>query len=68
MHEHHEHHEHGAHGNNEHIDPVCGMTVVMDQTSRPYEYNGATYYFCSAGCHDAFAKDPTAHISKEAKC
>jgi xanthine dehydrogenase accessory factor len=50
------------------IDPVCGMTVVMDQTSRPYEYNGATYYFCSAGCHDAFAKDPTAHLSKEAKC
>jgi xanthine dehydrogenase accessory factor len=50
------------------IDPVCGMTVAADRTSRPYEYIGATYYFCCAGCHDAFAKDPVAHLSKEAKC
>ena len=50
------------------IDPMCGMTLVADQTSRPYEYNGATYYFCCAGCRDAFVKDPVAHLSKEAKC
>jgi xanthine dehydrogenase accessory factor len=50
------------------IDPVCGMTVTTDRTSRPYEYNGITYYFCCTGCHDAFAKDPIAHLSKEAKC
>lgn len=50
------------------IDPVCGMTVATDRTSRPYEYNGVTYYFCCTGCHDAFAKNPAAHLSKEAKC
>ena len=50
------------------IDPVCGMTVAADRTSRPYEYNGATYFFCCVGCHDSFAKDPVAQLSKEAKC
>lgn len=50
------------------IDPVCGMTVATDRTSRPYEYNGVAYYFCCTGCHDAFAKDPTAHHPQEAKC
>lgn len=50
------------------IDPVCGMTVAAHQTSRPYEYNGVTYYFCCTGCRDAFAKDPTAHLPQEAKC
>ena len=50
------------------IDPVCGMTVAVDRSSRPYEYNGATYYFCGARCRSAFIGDPVAHLSKEAKC
>ncbi|MEK7292531.1 MAG: XdhC family protein [Actinomycetota bacterium] len=50
------------------IDPVCGMTVSADRTSRPFEYNGATYFFCCPGCHDAFAKNPAAHLPQEATC
>jgi xanthine dehydrogenase accessory factor len=50
------------------IDTVCGMTVVADTSSRPFEYAGTTYYFCSAGCRGSFEKDPAAYLSKEARC
>jgi xanthine dehydrogenase accessory factor len=48
------------------IDPVCGMTVAADETSRPYEYEGTTYYFCAPGCRVAFEKDPTSFIGASA--
>ncbi len=50
------------------IDPVCGMTVTADRSSRPFEFSGVTYYFCCSGCRDTFEKDPAAHSSLEAKC
>ncbi len=50
------------------IDPICGMTVTVDRTSRPFEFSGVTYYFCCPGCRDTFEKDPAAHFSREAKC
>jgi xanthine dehydrogenase accessory factor len=50
------------------IDPVCQMTVRADATSRPFEHEGVTYYFCSAGCRDAFERDPAAYLAKEARC
>jgi xanthine dehydrogenase accessory factor len=50
------------------IDPVCGMTVPADATSRPLEYGGVTYYFCSAGCRSAFERDPAGHRPKETHC
>jgi xanthine dehydrogenase accessory factor len=40
------------------IDPVCGMTVAAVESSLQLEHNGATVYFCSAGCRAAFRKDP----------
>jgi xanthine dehydrogenase accessory factor len=46
------------------IDPVCGMTVTADETSRPFEYGGTTYYFCAPGCRTAFEKDPGAYIEE----
>jgi xanthine dehydrogenase accessory factor len=39
------------------VDPVCGMTVTAGPGSRPLERDGVTYYFCCAGCRDAFEKD-----------
>jgi xanthine dehydrogenase accessory factor len=45
------------------VDPVCGMTVKADASSRPYEFEGVTYYFCCAGCRRAFEKDPHAYLS-----
>lgn len=48
------------------IDLVCGMTVPADDSSRPYEYEGTTYYFCCPGCRTAFENDPEAHIKESA--
>jgi len=50
------------------IDLVCGMTVPADGTSRPFQYEGETYYFCCPGCRVAFEKDPARYITQEATC
>jgi len=50
------------------VDPVCGMTVAADDTTRPFEHEGVTYHFCSAGCRGAFERDPAAYRPKEARC
>lgn len=39
-------------------DPVCGMTIDPESAAGSQEHNGRTYYFCSAGCAENFAKDP----------
>ena len=49
------------------IDPVCGMTVAT-ASSRPLRHDGADYYFCCAGCRQAFEQDPDAYIEKETRC
>ena len=36
------------------------MTVTADATGRPFDRDGVTYYFCSAGCRSAFEHDPSA--------
>ena len=46
-------------------DPVCGMTVVADDSSYPLVHDGVTYYFCSAGCHQRFAGNPAAYLERE---
>lgn len=50
------------------IDPVCGMTVAADQSGRPYEHEGVTYYFCCPGCRSSFQGDPAKFLSQEATC
>ena len=49
------------------IDPVCGMTV-NPATARggSIAHAGTTYYFCSTGCHDKFAKDPARYVNRDA--
>jgi xanthine dehydrogenase accessory factor len=49
-------------------DPVCGMTVAADASSRPLAHDGVTYYFCSAGCRRAFEQDPAAYLKRETRC
>jgi xanthine dehydrogenase accessory factor len=49
------------------IDPVCGMTAAT-ASSRPVRHGGADYYFCCAGCRQAFEQDPDAYIKKETRC
>ncbi len=38
-------------------DPVCGMTVTP-QSKHHAEFDGAAYYFCSAGCRLKFLATP----------
>ena len=40
------------------IDPVCGMTVDSAKAAGSSEYEGETYYFCSAGCKSRFDAEP----------
>jgi len=49
-------------------DPVCGMTVTVDPSSRLVEHEGRTYYFCCPGCRDAFATAPENYLDVEAPC
>ena len=49
------------------VDPVCGMTVAT-ASSRPLRHDGTDYYFCCAGCRQAFEQDPDAYIKKETRC
>ncbi|VAW17401.1 Lead, cadmium, zinc and mercury transporting ATPase; Copper-translocating P-type ATPase, partial [hydrothermal vent metagenome] len=39
-------------------DPVCGMNVDRHAGKPSLEHGGATYHFCSTGCHDKFKADP----------
>lgn len=46
-------------------DPVCGMEVPMDNPfGGTAEYGGVTYYFCAAGCRQAFLKDPSHFLTR----
>lgn len=47
-------------------DVVCGMTVDTATTQHKSEYQGQTYYFCSAGCKSAFDKEPEKYVSPAA--
>jgi xanthine dehydrogenase accessory factor len=47
-------------------DPVCGMTVSPD--GHPVRYEDADYYFCCAGCRQAFEQDPHAYVKRETRC
>jgi xanthine dehydrogenase accessory factor len=49
------------------IDLVCGMTVPADDSSRPYDYEGTTYYFCAPGCRATFVKNPEMYIKETAR-
>lgn len=44
-------------------DPVCGMKVDEKQAAAKAEYQGTTFYFCSAGCHKAFTADQKKYLS-----
>jgi len=46
------------------VDPVCGMTVVKANAKATFDYKGTTYYFCSTGCKEAFAKEPEKYLAK----
>ena len=44
-------------------DPVCGMSVAVNDQAITREYNGRTYYFCGEHCARNFAKAPQVFLS-----
>ncbi len=72
---HHHHHApgHAGCGHGEHAgrasadgsatDPVCGMSVTIGPATPHFEHGGERYHFCSQGCRDKFAAEPTRYLS-----
>ncbi len=50
------------------IDPVCGMKVTDFDQARAdglmTEYQGTTYWFCSADCKEQFERNPQGFLDK----
>jgi YHS domain-containing protein len=47
------------------IDPVCGMTVYVEQARAKgltAEHEGTTYTFCGRGCKLDFEEDPDTYL------
>ena len=40
-------------------DVVCGMDVDPTRAAASSQYNGKTYYFCSAACKSKFDANPS---------
>ncbi|MCZ7382503.1 MAG: YHS domain-containing protein [Candidatus Methanoperedens sp.] len=47
------------------IDPVCKMDVEEGGAQHRLEYQGKTYYFCSAACRNAFEKSPGKYLKEK---
>lgn len=45
------------------IDPICEMET-KGHVSDTIHYEGKVYGFCSSGCKEEFAKDPSQYLSK----
>jgi xanthine dehydrogenase accessory factor len=45
-------------------DPVCGMDVDLTGASYVSKHNGITFYFCCAGCQQAFDQQPETYAGR----
>jgi YHS domain-containing protein len=45
-------------------DVICGMQVDPKKAAGSSEYQGKTYYFCSAGCKRKFDQNPEQYAHK----
>lgn len=45
-------------------DPVCGMSVAVNDEAIIRTYNGTTYYFCGEHCATNFSKAPELFLEK----
>ncbi len=53
-------HEHPGGADEQHLDPVCGMTVKPSSPHRA-SHGGVEYWFCSARCKAKFEAEPAAY-------
>ena len=45
------------------IDPVCGMSVQIENAKYVAEHDHSQHYFCSSRCLDKFEIDPKLYLS-----
>jgi YHS domain-containing protein len=43
-------------------NPVCGMEIDTKKAKFKTEYEGKMYYFCAAGCKEAFEKNSHKYV------
>lgn len=46
------------------VDPVCGMTVLVEGARYHLAHEGVDYWFCGAGCLATFERDPEAYVPR----
>jgi len=44
------------------VDPVCNMTMSLDDAQENYRYRDKDYYFCDRSCREAFIKSPEKYL------
>ena len=44
------------------VDPICGMSVALTDTTITLEHDGTTHAFCCGGCRDVFAAQHAAGV------
>ena len=47
-------------------DVVCGMTIDSDSAAGQSQFEGRTFYFCSAQCKRQFDADPSRYAGASA--
>jgi YHS domain-containing protein len=45
------------------LDPICDMTVEPASAAGKFDYDGATFYFCSVHCQKLFQSDPAKYLA-----
>jgi Cu+-exporting ATPase len=48
-------------------DPVCGMTIDSTKAATQAQYQGKTYFFCSAQCRRTFDAAPDRYAEERAQ-
>ena len=46
-------------------DPVCGMSVTIENAKHASELSGQRYYFCSSGCKTKFETNPARYLKPD---
>lgn len=49
----------------QHVDPVCKMTVTEEDAACSYEFKGKKYYFCAESCREQFESDPENFLARD---
>jgi Cu+-exporting ATPase len=49
------------------LDPVCGMTILPEDSVGHIDHNGHTYYFCHESCLEKFQADPKRYLEPGAQ-